>query len=245
MQRVAVTRQARSALLWSVALTLALPRVPVLGVLAVPLLWLSTVAHELGHGMTALALGGRFERFVIRSDGSGTASTAAPLGDLPGALVCAGGLVGPALVAAVCFVLARRPLAARGCLAVFGAALCGAALAVADPGFTQLFLGATGGLLLLAATLLRAAWAQGVLVFLAVQLALSVFTRGDYLFTEVARSSAGAMPSDVAVIAAHLGGPYWAWGLACGLISVLVLIGGLAWYLRGDSRVELHELRAR
>ena len=95
------------------------------------------------------------------------------------------------------------------------------------------------------AALLRAAWAQGVLVFLAVQLALSVFTRGDYLFTEVARSSAGAMPSDVAVIAAHLGGPYWAWGLACGLVSVLVLIGGLAWYRRGDSRVELHQLRAR
>ncbi len=242
---MAVTRQARSALLWSVALTLALPRLPVLSVLGVPLLWLSTVAHELGHGLTALALGGRFERFVIRSDGSGTAVTAAPLGDLPGALVCAGGLVGPALVAGVCFVLARRPLAARGCLAVFGAALCVAALAVADPGLTQLFLGGTGGLLLLAAGFLSAAWAQGVLVFLAVQLALSVFTRGDYLFTEVAHSSAGAMPSDVAVIASHLGGPYWVWGLACGLIWVLVLVGGLACYLRGDRGVDLHALRSR
>lgn len=242
---MAVTRQARSALLWSVALTLALPRLPVLSVLGVPLLWLSTVAHELGHGLTALALGGRFDRFVIRSDGSGTAFTAAPLGDLPGALVCAGGLVGPALVAGLCFVLARRPLAARGCLAAFGTALCVAALAVADPGLTQVFLGATGGLLLLAAMFLRGAWAQGVLVFLAVQLALSVFTRGDYLFTELAESSAGAMPSDVAVIASHLGGPYWVWGVACGLISVLVLVGGLAWYLRGDTRVDLHALRSR
>jgi len=245
VQRVAVTRQARGALLWSVALTLALPRVPVLSVLGVPLLWLSTVAHELGHGMTALVLGGRFERFVIRGDGSGTAYTAAPLGDLPGALVCAGGLIGPALVAGLCFVLARRPLAARMSLAAFGAALGVAAVTVADPGLTQLFLGATGGLLLLAAGFLRPAWAQGTLVFLAVQLALSVFTRGDYLFTEVAESSAGAAPSDVAVIAQHLGGPFWAWGLACGLISLLVLIAGLAWYLRGDTRIELHDLRAR
>ena len=72
-----------------------------------------------------------------------------------------------------------------------------------------------------------------------------MFTRGDYLFTEVAESSAGAAPSDVAVIAQHLGGPFWVWGLACGLISLLVLIAGLAWYLRGDTRIELHDLRAR
>ena len=100
-------------------------------------------------------------------------------------------------------------------------------------------------MLLLAGGLLGPAWAQGTLVFLAVQLALSVFTRGDYLFTEVAHSSAGAMPSDVAVMASHLGGPFWVWGLACGLISVLVLVGGLAWYLRGDTRIALHDLRAR
>jgi len=245
VQRVAVTRQARSALLWSVALTLALPRVPVLSVLGVPLLWLSTVAHELGHGLTAWVLGGRFDRFVIRADGSGTAFTAAPLGDLPGALVAAGGLVGPALVAALCFVLARRPRAARACLGAFGVGLAAAALSVADPGFTQLFLGATGGLLLLAAALLRASWAQIALVFLAVQLALSVFTRGDYLFTEFAHSSAGVMPSDVAVMAARLGGPFWAWGLACGLASLLVLVGGLAWFLRGDTHVGLRDLRSR
>ena len=245
MQRVAVTRQARAALLWSIALTLALPRVPVLAVLGVPLLWLSTVAHELGHGLTALALGGTFERFVIRGDGSGTAFTAAPVGDLTGALVCAGGLVGPALIAGLCVVLARRPGAARLCLALFGAALVAAAVLVADTGLTQLFLGGTGGVLLLAGGLLGPAWAQGTLVFLAVQLALSVFTRGDYLFTEVAHSSAGVMPSDVAVMASHLGGPFWVWGLACGLVSLLVLVGGLAWYLRGDTQVALHDLRAR
>jgi len=243
--QVAVTRRARQVLLWSVVLTLLLPRVPVLSVLAVPLMWLSTVAHELGHGLTALALGGTLERFVIRPDGSGVAFTAAPIGDVPGALVAAGGLLGPAVVAALWFVLARRPLAARVCLALFGAGLVAAAVLVADPGFTRGYLGVVGGLCLLVAGFARGGWPQGVLVFLAVQLALSVFVRGDYLFTDVARSSAGDMPSDVAAMAAHLGGPFWVWGLVCGLVSLVVLVGGLAWYLRGESRVGLGALRSR
>lgn len=243
--QVAATRRARSVLLWSVGLALVLPRVPVLSVLAVPLMWLSTVAHELGHGLTAVALGGRLEHFVIRPDGSGTAFTSTSGGDVVGALVSAGGLVGPAIVAGLWFVLGRRPAAARVCLGLFGAALATAAVLVADPGFTQVYLGGVGGLALLVAVLASSAWAQFTLIFLAVQLALSVFTRADYLFTAVAESSAGAMPSDVAVMAGHLGGPYWAWGVACGLVSLIVLLAGLAFYTRGDTRVSLGSLRAR
>ena len=243
--RVTVTRQARRALLWSVGLTLLLPRIPLLSVLGIPLVWLSTVAPELGHGLTAVALGGSFDRLIIRPDGSGTAFTAGTGTDLAHALVCAGGLVGPAIVAAVWFVLARRPALARLALAVFGAALIAAAVLVGDPGFTQGYLGVVGGLSLVAAFCTSAAWAQILLVFLAVQMALSVFTRSDYLFTEVAHSSAGELASDVAQMSLRLGGPYWAWGLACGLVSLLVLAGGLLWYLRGDSRVSLGALRAR
>lgn len=241
IRRVQITRRARAALGWSIVATVLLPRIPVLSALWLPLLWLSTVAHELGHGVTALAAGGSFTHFVIHPDGSGTAYFSMHGGDLAGALVAAGGLVGPAIVAALWFVLGHRPLGARLGLALFGAAFVAAAALVADPGFTQIYLGSLGGLALLAAMLLSAGWAQGTLVFLAVQLALSVYTRSDYLFTEVALPS-GA-PSDVAVIARHLGGPYWAWGLACGLFSALVLVLGLRWYLRGDTRVALADLR--
>lgn len=226
-------------------MALVLPRVPLFSVLAVPLMWLSTVAHELGHGLTAVVLGGRLEHFVIRPDGSGTAFTSTGGGELVRALVAAGGLVGPAIVAGLWFVLGRRPGAARVCLGLFGAALAIAAGLVADPGFTQVYLGSVGGLALLVAVLGSAAWAQFILIFLAVQLALSVFTRGDYLFTAVAESSAGAMPSDVAVMARHLGGPFWVWGIACGLVSLAVLLAGLAFYTRGETRVSLGSLRSR
>jgi hypothetical protein len=77
------------------------------------------------------------------------------------------------------------------------------------------------------------AWvARFGLLFLAVQLALSVFSRGDYLFTSVARTGAGDMPSDVARIADALFLPYWMWGGLCGLFSVAVLVLGLWLYLR-------------
>lgn len=242
IRRVQLTRKARAALAWSIVATLALPRIPILSVLWLPLLWLSTVAHELGHGVTALAFGADFRRFVIHPDGSGMATYAMPANDLASATIAAGGLVGPAIVAATWFVMGHRPLGARIGLALFGAGFLAATALVADPGFTQVYLGSVGGLALLGAVFLTPGWAQGALVFLAVQMSLSVYTRSDYLFTPVARPSYN--PSDVAVIAQHLGGPYWAWGIACGLFSLLVLVLGLRWYLRGATTVPLRDLRS-
>jgi membrane-associated phospholipid phosphatase len=68
-------------------------------------------------------------------------------------------------------------------------------------------------------------------VFLAVQLALSVFSRGDYLFTDVARTGEGTFPSDVANMSSALFLPYWFWGALCGAFSVAVLALGLRAYL--------------
>jgi len=63
-----------------------------------------------------------------------------------------------------------------------------------------------------------------------------VFSRGDYLFTPVAQTSAGNFQSDVSNMAAALFLPYWFWGAACGAISVLALCIGLrsVWRTRAD-----------
>lgn len=243
IRQIQMNRSARTALALSVVATLALPHIPVLNIVWLPLMWLSTVIHELGHGVAALLLGGEFLGFVIHPDGSGAATSSVPPGDLTRALTAAGGLVGPALVAASWFIMGHRPLGARVGLALFGGGLVVAAALVADPGFTQIYLGSVGGLALIGAALLSPGWAQGALVFLAVQMSLSVYTRSDYLFTDIALP-AGA-PSDVAVIASRLGGPYWAWGVACGLFSLFVLVLGLRWYLRGGTRMALGDLRSR
>ena len=73
---------------------------------------------------------------------------------------------------------------------------------------------------------------QMAILLLAVQLALSVFSRGDYLFTSMALTSSGPMPSDVAVMSTALFLPYWLWGLVCGGISVALLLLGASSFFR-------------
>ena len=231
-QRLKPSERARLVLLVSLVLTVLLYVVPYGGYLAYPLMLLSTLAHEMGHGVAALLVGGSFHRFEMWPDGSGVAVWSGEVGPLRRALVAAGGLVGPAVAAAVGFAVGRTIRGARGALIGLAVILALALLLVVRNLFGFLFVG-----IVLAGSLLAARRASGeipqlVMVFLAVQLALSVFSRGDYLFTAVAETATGTMPSDVGQMASALILPYWVWGLGCGAVSVLVLIYGLKVFWR-------------
>ncbi len=225
------TREARVVFLVSGAATVALWATPFAGTIGWPLMLLSTVAHEMGHGLAAVLVGGRFESFRVWPDGSGVAMTAVADTALSRALVSAGGLVGPALIAMAFFVLGRRPAFARAAVVVLGIALLVIDVLLVRNLFGAAFIGALG------VGFLAIAWkapslSQLALVFVAVQLALSVFSRGDYLFTDVAQTAGGTMPSDVAQMASALVLPYWVWGLACGAVSIVALLVGMATLLR-------------
>jgi len=56
---------ARTLLVVSGVITLALYLLPFGGFLARPFVLLSTLAHELGHGLTSLLLGGGFRRLQM------------------------------------------------------------------------------------------------------------------------------------------------------------------------------------
>jgi hypothetical protein len=227
MASTAARRRTKAALAWSIALTVALYLVPFGQLLAYPLVLLSTLVHEVGHGVTALLVGGHFERFVMFPDASGMAFSS---GVEPGwrhALVAAGGLVGPALAAALAFVAARRAAWSRAFLVAMAAAGVVLLVLVVRNPFGIAFAGVLVTLLGWLGLRASASTAQVATVFMAVQLSLSVFSRGDYLFVKEAQTGAGTTPSDVSVMANALGGPYWAWGLACGAFSVLVLVAGV------------------
>ncbi len=227
MSSIAARRRTKAALAWSIVLTVALYLVPFGELLAYPLVLLSTLVHEVGHGLAALAVGGRFERFVMFADASGMAFST---GVEPGwrqALVAAGGLVGPSLGAALAFVAARRAAWSRAFLVTASAAVVVLLVLVVRNPFGIAFAGILVTLLGWLGLRASASTAQVATVFMAVQLALSVFSRGDYLFVKEAQTGAGTAPSDVSHIANALGGPYWAWGLACGAFSVLVLVLGV------------------
>lgn len=232
LENAATRRRARTALKWSIAITIGLYLIPFGSLLAYPLLLLSTLFHELGHGVLAMCTGGSFERFVLFADGSGMAFNTGVAQGVASALVSAGGLVGPALVAAAAFAAGRGARASRIFLGVIAVALLVAVALVVRNAFGIAFTATVALVLGYIAVRTSAATAQLASVFLATQLALSVFSRADYLFTDVAHTGAGTIPSDTAHMASALGGTYWMWGLACGAFSLVVLLGGVAWFWR-------------
>jgi hypothetical protein len=229
-------RRANVALLFSIAITVFLYFVPLGSALAYPLVLLSTLAHELGHGLAAVAMGCSFDRFVLFADGSGAAMTSGNPGRFASAFISAGGLVGPAVAAAGCFEVGRRARTARAALLLAGVLLAVAVLLLIRNLFGVFFVGTLAGLCIFIGTKGSAEATQFTTVFLGVQMALSVFSRSDYLFTDVAQTQLGAQPSDVAHIATALFFPYWFWGLVCGAFSLGVLWLGLKNFLGAGSR---------
>lgn len=224
---------ARGVLILSAVATLILYNVPFLGrILARPLVLLSTVAHEMGHGLTALLLGGSFQRFQMWATGAGLAEMdLTGFGRIRQGLTLAGGLVGPAVAAAVCFFLGRSGQGARACLVGLGVLLLVVEILLVRNLFGFVFVG-----LLVAACFLAARMTpdrtQLAVIFIGVQLALSVFSRADYLFTRGVVNPSGSYPSDVMRMQQLLFLPYWFWGALCGAVSVAVLVWGVALFWR-------------
>jgi hypothetical protein len=215
-------------ILIAAGITLALYALPGVRILARPLVLLATLVHELGHGVTALLLGGSFERLQVWRDGSGAAKFSGRFGAGRRALVAAGGPLGPPLAAVLLFWCGASERWAQVALA----ALAGMALLVALIWVRNLF-GFVFVLLISASLALLAAFAsvtaaQIACAFGGIQLSMSTFARADYLFKSQARTALGPMPSDTAQIAAALGMPYWFWGLVLALAS-LALLGAGAW----------------
>lgn len=210
-----------------VVVTLALFWIPGGYYVAYPLMLISTVAHEMGHGLAALLVGGRFESLKMWPNGSGVAAWSAAVGSLGRAIVAAGGLVGPALAAALAFWAGREAKHSQAVLGILAAGLLLAEVLVVRNVFGFLFIGCLA--FLLGAIALKAPphVAQITLLFLGVQLALSAWSRSDYLFTDVAMTAQGPMPSDVAQMAEALWLPYWFWGGLCALFSLIVIGLGL------------------
>jgi len=232
--RRALTGGGRARLVLALTLlgTLALYLIPFGRFVAFPLILLSTFAHEMGHGVGAWLSGGSFTSMMLYADASGIAQTRGDFGRLARAVVSAGGLVGPSLLAAPLFVASARPRFARLALFLLGTACLLAALAVVRNGFGLFFVIACAAVCLGIAIKLGRQASQLACAFVAVQLALSVFSRGDYLFAKSAETGAGTAPSDVAQIADALLLPYWFWGASCGALSVAVLGFGLWMFWR-------------
>ena len=221
----------RWVLLVSILVTVALYFIPHGHYIAYPLLLISTLVHELGHGLTSLVTGGVFEKFIMNPDASGAALTATSSW-WQSVLVSAGGLLGPAFVSGICFFAARSSKASKWTLFAAGVFLVIIEIVFVRNAFGLAFVGFLAVLLLAGGHFLKPEWSRLVVAFLGVQLALSVFSRSDYLFVKFADVGGERLPSDVQRIAAEMGLPYWFWGIVMGLISVAILAVGVRALLR-------------
>lgn len=222
----------RGVLLLTVAVLLVVGSLGRVGYYACyPFTLLATWVHEMGHGVTALALGGAFSRLLINADASGLAYASARDG-WPAAAVSLGGLLAPPVVGTMLLVSARGQWRARIALVVVGVAMVAS---------TVLWVRTTVGLVVvpaLAMVLLAIAWwgsgreRMFVAQLVALRLALDTLTRGlAYLFSDTASIGGKEHVSDIAATAQVLGGPRIAWSVAISALSVgLVLLGlWLAW----------------
>ena len=204
---------------------LFLPSIPFGGYVIYPFHILTTWFHELGHGLTAVALGYDFEELVILPDGSGWASsrTAGDTSGLTRALIAMGGPLGPSVVGALLILASAARKYWRPALFVLAAAI---ALS------TLIWVRSITGwivLPLVAAGLGWIAWRGrdwvqlSALQFIGVLAALSMFRDWDYLFSESAVIGGNVMLSDTGAMEAQLWLPHWVWAIVIiGVSGVMI-----------------------
>jgi hypothetical protein len=218
-------------LLLALLVLLGMHYMPGSGLILYPLMLFDTMVHEMGHGLTALLLGGKLDKLELFTDGSGLAHCAVRY-PWQEALVAAGGLLGPPFMAAFAFAAARRPRAARIWVLGMGAFLLGCLIGFVRGGMAWPFL------LLISLGLLaigirgRTQWVQVTTLVLGLELAVLTYSRSDYLFVGSATINGATQVSDVGAIAAALVLPYWFWGGVIGLFSALMIGWEARSYLR-------------
>lgn len=225
-------KRARFALIASIIITLFLylflDLVPFGDLIARPLILISTLVHELGHGFAGMLVGESFESFKMYYDGSGIAKITKPSNSKAQAFISMGGLVGPAFIGGLLLLVGKYDKICKRFLIFLGVVLLLTDIFIVENMDGWVFVTIFGGMTLLVGLKASKEFCQWYSYFIGVQLGLSVFSRSDYLFTEYAIVDGSTkMPSDVGQISHALFFPYWVWGIVCAVISVFFLAVGL------------------
>jgi hypothetical protein len=194
---------------------------------AYPFRLLLTLVHELGHGLTALATGGRFLRFVVFPDGSGLAYTAGGWR----LLVIPAGYLGAAAFGAALIVVGRSHRGARLALGAIGLAAVLSTLRYSLPTLLTTEFGAgllttasglgIGALLLWIAVAAGPRWIVFTVYLLAIEAGLTAFSD---LWTLIGLSTAGGgVATDARAMAAATMVPAVVWAVVWALAAAALL----------------------
>ena len=191
----------------------------------IPIMFLSTWVHELGHGLGAIFTGGEFIQLTVFPNFSGIAETRTETG-FQRVIVILLGLLGPSLLGVLMIILTRALNWYRFALVILAVLLAISQIWAADD-YTRLMLG--GGTIILGLI----AWQiPNIHVFyishiIAIALCLNALTGFGYFFIGNAEVAGSIYRSDVGVMADILGGPHWLWGGLIAALSVVILFAGV------------------
>ncbi len=213
---------------------------PILGSIRYPFILLGTWFHEMGHGLTALMLGGTFHYLEIYANGGGVAYTSLAKGttvpySIARAFTAMGGLLGPSIFGGLLIIASARPKWTLWGLRLLIFLLI-ASLFIWIRSWTGLLvLGLFSMVLLIISFQNKNALNKWVLLFLGTQCALSSYLQIDYLFTGTFKRNGEVLNSDTQNIAENLFGTYWFWGILVGIVSLLILWKSYRFYFKYNT----------
>ena len=202
-----------------------LPLVPFGNYIIWPFVILTTYIHEMGHGLTAIIVGGSFNKLLIYSNASGTAVYSGVSDSLALAGVAAGGLLAPSIAGGI-FILSgtSRRYSIYVCSILILLMLISLLFWVRSL-YGFLMIGIMSMVLFIIATKVRNIWQQFLIQFLGVQMLADTLSRTSrYLFTELVGSDSKLQHSDTSSIALQLGGTYWLWGSLIFILCIAIFV---------------------
>jgi hypothetical protein len=219
-------------LLASAAASIILWQLPGGNYLLYPFTILATWFHEMGHGVTAMLLGGSFEYLLLFPNGAGLAAYRIHTSSWQQALVTVGGPLGAPLAGALFIIAGRHSLNAYAALLLLSSLLLFSVLVWIRSPFGVVAITLIG-LFIFVLALRAPPWLKRISVqFLGVQACISTYQQVGYLFIESAFVDGQLMHSDTGQLASLLGGTYWLWGSAIVLLSLLLLLFSLRYAYR-------------
>ena len=211
-------------------------QLPYFGWVQYPFILLGTWFHEMGHGLTAILVGGDFKHLEIYENGGGVAYYTISNSYMPvpvaNALVAIGGLLGPAITGSVLIVSGKSPKMARVALRVLiGIMILSLILWIRS--FWGIVILISFIVFLTGITFFKNQKLEVItILFLGLQSVLSTYLQLDYLFTKQFERDGKIQISDTEAIAINTTGTYWIWAIVIVLISVYLLWKSFRYYLK-------------
>lgn len=202
-----------------------------------PFTILGTWFHEMGHGIMAIIVGGKFEYLEIFPNGSGLAWNRLPINISPfaDASVTAAGLFGPPFVGSVLILMSKNFKTSKIILFILSVTMILSVIIWVRTTVGVVVISSLGVLFLFIAIKGKPMMKQLVVQIIGVIACVNTYMQIGYLYTE--KVTVGGQPesfSDTGSIASNLGMTYSFWGTFILIVSFVMLTYSL--YIRNRSK---------